>query len=76
MIRITTTRKGDKIVARSGNKQKTVTASAMLSEPKNHAEAAGDLGNRVIPTGKLDQARRTATAERLGPDRYRFTFDV
>jgi hypothetical protein len=76
MIRITTTRKGDKIVARSGNKQKTVAISPVRSEPQNHAEAAGDLGNRIIPSGMLDKARRTATAERVDSDRYRFTFDV
>lgn len=82
MLTITTTYKtggfGEgKIVARSNTgKQKTIPYNHALSVPKNHAEAAAALGNRVIPSGKMDQARRTCRIPESGPGRYKFTFDV
>lgn len=66
------------IVARSNTgKQRTVNYDHALSREANFSEAAASLGNRVIPSGKLDQARRSATYDYDEKSKtHVFTFDV
>lgn len=77
---ITTYKKNAKgagqIVARSGNKQKTVPYDHERSAAYNHGAAAAALGNRVIPTGSLNKAQRTAKHVDLGDGKHRFSFEV